>query len=257
MVAYRDPQFPDGYVFKAERLEGITETERVLKPKDWDNRRNGQYRPAIGFSRDIPRAQLATSGHRTLQHTINDQRNGGRYSDPMGYRGRNAPRIEQQSGNQSQGYNGYYASQSTYGHPPSQLSGGYPVAPQPWELPPPPIPPVNHGTAMHISFSDLASGIIPAPPSAPAPGGHSYGQQNSYGNYKPAQSTYYNSSYQQQPQQQHHYRQQPYPPQGGQYAGGSGNRPPRQSQQHYNRGGGNANRNHNGQYQNEQRRRNH
>jgi len=44
-----------------------------LKPKDYDDRRQGSYRPQIGFSRDIPRASLSASGHRTLDHHITQQ----------------------------------------------------------------------------------------------------------------------------------------------------------------------------------------
>lgn len=70
---------------KACRLEGVEEHERVLKPNDWNNRRDGQYRPVIGFTRDIPQASVGQAGHRMLQHGINEQRNAGRRSDPGGY----------------------------------------------------------------------------------------------------------------------------------------------------------------------------
>lgn len=39
MAEYRDPPFEKGYIFKSTRLDGINELERVLKPKDWDDRR--------------------------------------------------------------------------------------------------------------------------------------------------------------------------------------------------------------------------
>jgi hypothetical protein len=34
MAEFRDPQFPFDFKFKAERLKGVTELARVLKPKD-------------------------------------------------------------------------------------------------------------------------------------------------------------------------------------------------------------------------------
>uniref|UniRef100_A0A914HN01 5'-3' exoribonuclease 2 homolog n=1 Tax=Globodera rostochiensis TaxID=31243 RepID=A0A914HN01_GLORO len=72
MVEFLDPQFPLHFIFKANRLDGIKELPRVLKPQDWDHRR--PFQPQIGFSRDIPRANLSMTGHRTLNHHINDNR---------------------------------------------------------------------------------------------------------------------------------------------------------------------------------------
>ncbi|KAL3077114.1 hypothetical protein niasHS_013103 [Heterodera schachtii] len=74
MVEFRDPQFPMHFIFKANRLDGIKELPRVLKPNDWDQRRHGSFQPQIGFSRDIPRANLSMAGQRTLNHQINDNR---------------------------------------------------------------------------------------------------------------------------------------------------------------------------------------
>jgi 5'-3' exoribonuclease 2 len=39
VAAYRDPPFDANYKFETTRLDGIKEMERVLKPKDWDDRR--------------------------------------------------------------------------------------------------------------------------------------------------------------------------------------------------------------------------
>ncbi|KAI1728374.1 5'-3' exoribonuclease 2 like protein [Ditylenchus destructor] len=74
MVAFRDPQFPESFVFKAERLHGAVDPERVVKPGDWDERRNGNFQPQIGFSRNIGHANISVAGHRALQHAIHDQR---------------------------------------------------------------------------------------------------------------------------------------------------------------------------------------
>jgi len=69
MVDYRDPQFPEDYVFPATHLPNAKEVPRVLKPGDWDERRDGAFRPQIGFARhDGPRAHLSGAGHRTLDY---------------------------------------------------------------------------------------------------------------------------------------------------------------------------------------------
>ncbi|KAF8365792.1 xrn-2 [Pristionchus pacificus] len=71
MVIYKDPSFPDGFIFPAQKLEGAKELERTLKPGDWDDRRNGQYQPMIGFTRNTGgRASLDSSGHRAIQHEV-------------------------------------------------------------------------------------------------------------------------------------------------------------------------------------------
>lgn len=73
MVAYKDPDFDAKYKFLSKRLSGINDLDRVLKPQDWNDRRNGQFRPMIGFTRDMPSARLSDSGHRMVQHEINQQ----------------------------------------------------------------------------------------------------------------------------------------------------------------------------------------
>ncbi|KAH7727156.1 5'-3' exoribonuclease 2-like protein [Aphelenchoides avenae] len=47
MVAFRNPHFPAGYVYKPCRLEGCRDHERVLPSRDWNDRRDGQHRPVI------------------------------------------------------------------------------------------------------------------------------------------------------------------------------------------------------------------
>ncbi|GMT27186.1 hypothetical protein PFISCL1PPCAC_18483 [Pristionchus fissidentatus] len=71
MVIYKDPSFPDGFVFPATRLEAAKELERTLKPGDWDERRSGNYQPMIGFTRNTGgRASLDSSGHRAIHHEV-------------------------------------------------------------------------------------------------------------------------------------------------------------------------------------------
>ena len=64
---YRDP-LPDDANFKypARRLEGAVLPRAELKPRDYDESRNGSYRPNIGMARSNQRGQLHTAGHRML-----------------------------------------------------------------------------------------------------------------------------------------------------------------------------------------------
>ncbi|KAK6017066.1 hypothetical protein OSTOST_17445, partial [Ostertagia ostertagi] len=70
MVIYEDPQYPEGFIFPAKRLENAKEIPRVLR--DFNDRRGGSdYRPQIGFTRDVPgRASLDSSGHRFIQQNV-------------------------------------------------------------------------------------------------------------------------------------------------------------------------------------------
>ncbi|VDK51600.1 unnamed protein product [Anisakis simplex] len=74
MAIYQDPQFDRSFVFSTKRLPGAKEVPRTLKPSDWNP--NESYRPQIGFSRNVPRGQLADAGHRMIAHEMSFQRNG-------------------------------------------------------------------------------------------------------------------------------------------------------------------------------------
>ncbi|EYC03741.1 hypothetical protein Y032_0092g2598 [Ancylostoma ceylanicum] len=82
MVIYEDPQYPEGFIFPAKRLENAKEIPRALR--DYSDRRSGSdYRPQIGFTRDVPgRARLDDSAHRFIH------REGGRGFDERNGRGR-------------------------------------------------------------------------------------------------------------------------------------------------------------------------
>ncbi|RCN29866.1 phage uncharacterized protein [Ancylostoma caninum] len=71
MVIYEDPQYPEGFIFPAKRLENAKEIPRALR--DYSDRRSGSdYRPQIGFTRDVPgRARLDDSAHRFIQREGN------------------------------------------------------------------------------------------------------------------------------------------------------------------------------------------
>ncbi|VDD85958.1 unnamed protein product [Enterobius vermicularis] len=68
-AVFHDPEFKKGFVFPAKRLQGAKEIPRVLKSEDWDNRKS--YYPQIGFTRDLPRGCLSTTGRRMLSHEMN------------------------------------------------------------------------------------------------------------------------------------------------------------------------------------------
>lgn len=63
-IRYRDPTYPDGFIFEAKRLPGAIEPPNVLAPEQ----RSSNYRPQIGFNRDFPQASLGDAGHRMVNH---------------------------------------------------------------------------------------------------------------------------------------------------------------------------------------------
>nr|XP_053647006.1 5'-3' exoribonuclease 2 homolog [Cherax quadricarinatus] len=80
-VRFRDPEYPKGFVFPARRLEKAEEPPRVLKPQDLSALESKNYRPQIGFKRNMPRASLDISGHRVLSHLLPNLHGGGLYSN--------------------------------------------------------------------------------------------------------------------------------------------------------------------------------
>uniref|UniRef100_A0A914BXC7 5'-3' exoribonuclease n=1 Tax=Acrobeloides nanus TaxID=290746 RepID=A0A914BXC7_9BILA len=156
VAAYRDPPFDTNYKFETTRLDGIKELERVLKPKDWDDRRNGQFQPMIGFSRNVPRGRLSDSGHRMIQHEIREQ-NYQQRSD--GSQHTHVHREFRQYGPRGQvsGYSNFdsyrgpsprsYGPPNTYGRPPQGiLQSLFPPPPRPPPTPfDSPFAPAPHG----------------------------------------------------------------------------------------------------------------
>lgn len=134
MASYRDPVFAQGFQFPAIRLEGIVELEKTLKPQDYNERRNGQYRPNVGFTRDRQYANLSDAGHRMVNQSVRGNYNNNfRYGsflyvnvikmfDIRNDRYNNHNRqershnsYEQISGNQSSNYVGFFGNMP---HPP-------------------------------------------------------------------------------------------------------------------------------------------
>ncbi|XP_077409346.1 5'-3' exoribonuclease 2 isoform X2 [Vanacampus margaritifer] len=75
-VKFKDPQFADGFVFKAVLLPGAKLPTNVLKPEDWDRRDNQPWRPQLGFNANRQQAHLDQSGFRALGHSIRNQGRG-------------------------------------------------------------------------------------------------------------------------------------------------------------------------------------
>ncbi|XP_045585017.2 5'-3' exoribonuclease 2 homolog isoform X1 [Procambarus clarkii] len=80
-VRFRDPKYPDGFIFPSRRLEKADSPPRVLKPQDLSAIESKNYRPQIGFAKNMPRASLNISGHRTLGHLLPNLHGGGLYSN--------------------------------------------------------------------------------------------------------------------------------------------------------------------------------
>ncbi|KAF0307470.1 5'-3' exoribonuclease 2 [Amphibalanus amphitrite] len=63
---YKDPQFPEGFVFPAKKLPGAISPPRVLKPQDLDAAAKQRWRPQIGMARSNTVASLGAAGHRMV-----------------------------------------------------------------------------------------------------------------------------------------------------------------------------------------------
>uniref|UniRef100_A0A3B4UHB3 5'-3' exoribonuclease n=1 Tax=Seriola dumerili TaxID=41447 RepID=A0A3B4UHB3_SERDU len=72
-VKFKDPDYADGFVFKAVLLPGAI-PNKVLKPGDWEKGNREPWRPQLGFNPNRQRAHLDQSGFRALH-------SGGQYSN--------------------------------------------------------------------------------------------------------------------------------------------------------------------------------
>ncbi|KAI6225891.1 putative 5-3 exonuclease domain containing protein [Aphelenchoides besseyi] len=162
MVAYKELEFTHSHIFDACRLNGATTPERTLRPSEWDERRNGPYRPNTGFTRDRPNASLDSAGHRMLRHEFSNQQYAPRQHN-------NAPYDRQNqtfTGYGSRPQSNYYAQAppppnsqqwTVYGNNRSGIYGQPPPMPSFQQLAlygnnqsglygqPPPVPPSSRG----------------------------------------------------------------------------------------------------------------
>uniref|UniRef100_A0A671LPH8 5'-3' exoribonuclease n=1 Tax=Sinocyclocheilus anshuiensis TaxID=1608454 RepID=A0A671LPH8_9TELE len=72
-IKFKDPQYDDGFVFKAVVLPGAKIPNKVLKPGDWEQSNRGPWRPQLGFNPNRQQAHLDQSAFRKLK--------GGQYSN--------------------------------------------------------------------------------------------------------------------------------------------------------------------------------
>ncbi|CAB1444946.1 unnamed protein product [Pleuronectes platessa] len=124
-VKFKDPQFAEGFVFKAVLLPEAKMPNKVLKPGDWERGNREPWRPQLGFNQNRQKANLDQSSFRALGHSMNrNQRGGGQYSSaapPNSYQGNyRAP--------QSGGHQPFQHSRqnSLLGAPPSSYQSQYP-----------------------------------------------------------------------------------------------------------------------------------
>ncbi|XP_053567988.1 5'-3' exoribonuclease 2 [Bombina bombina] len=85
-IKFKDPQYEDGYVFKAVVLKGAKKPPPTLKPGDWEKTNNNgrPWRPQTGFNQNRKPAHLDSSAFRTLGHVMPQNRGpqrGGHYSN--------------------------------------------------------------------------------------------------------------------------------------------------------------------------------
>uniref|UniRef100_A0A8C1QCB2 5'-3' exoribonuclease n=1 Tax=Cyprinus carpio TaxID=7962 RepID=A0A8C1QCB2_CYPCA len=66
-IKFKDPQYDDGFVFKAVILPGAKIPNKVLKPGDWEQSNRGPWRPQLGFNPNRQQAHLDQSGFRKLK----------------------------------------------------------------------------------------------------------------------------------------------------------------------------------------------
>ncbi|KAM4528712.1 5'-3' exoribonuclease 2 isoform 1-T2 [Fundulus diaphanus] len=80
-VKFLDPQFSDGFVFKAVLLPGAKMPATVLKPEDYERGNRAPWRPQLGFNQNRQQAHLDQSGFRALGHSLSrNQQHRGQYS---------------------------------------------------------------------------------------------------------------------------------------------------------------------------------
>ncbi|KRY67963.1 5'-3' exoribonuclease 2, partial [Trichinella pseudospiralis] len=129
-----NPQFPDGYIFSTARLSGAVyasfflmilficclfrDPKPVLKPKDWDDDRDGRYRPVTGFVHTTVSAQLNPASKRILNF---ETRSAQSYNARISNKYYSANDNRQYYNSTSRGYERYGTSRSNY----EQSRGSY------------------------------------------------------------------------------------------------------------------------------------
>uniref|UniRef100_A0A8C9TNV2 5'-3' exoribonuclease n=1 Tax=Scleropages formosus TaxID=113540 RepID=A0A8C9TNV2_SCLFO len=90
-IKFKDPQYEEGFVFKAVILPGAKIPSKVLKPSDWEKSNRGPWKPQLGFNPNRQQVHLDQSAFRALSHNMNrDRPRDGLYSNappPGNYHG--------------------------------------------------------------------------------------------------------------------------------------------------------------------------
>lgn len=140
-ISFVDPQYPENFIFPAQRLEAAVEPPKVLKPgqthvPDYRNRNNFR-RPQVGMAPYDKRASLGPGGHRMLNHNLHGRNQQyGNVPPPNSYsRGRNSHHYGQARGQSSYGSyppsqpNAYRGQTDSWRTPSNSSSRNYPPGP--------------------------------------------------------------------------------------------------------------------------------
>jgi Xrn1 helical domain len=134
-VRFRDPKYPQDFIFPSVRLDGAIDPPNVLKPGEYNgsNRggggggrgRGGDYRPQMGFAPRHDQASLGQAGHRMLSHHVPPTSFGGAYSSvpPPLMMGQPEGGYPSQRG--QGGYGNNRGGANNYGGQDRQQRGGY------------------------------------------------------------------------------------------------------------------------------------
>ncbi|KAF7654240.1 hypothetical protein LDENG_00072510, partial [Lucifuga dentata] len=81
-VKFKDLQYADGFVFKANILPGAKIPSKVLKPGDWEKGNQEPWKLQLGFNPNRQQAHLDQSAFRALSHSLNRDHHGQYSSTP-------------------------------------------------------------------------------------------------------------------------------------------------------------------------------
>ncbi|KAK7133989.1 hypothetical protein R3I94_015749 [Phoxinus phoxinus] len=89
-IKFKDPQYDDGFVFKAVILAGAKIPSKVLKPGDFEQGNRGRWRPQLGFNPNRQQAHLDQSGFRKLNHHVGMNQGAGQFGRGQSFEGQHS-----------------------------------------------------------------------------------------------------------------------------------------------------------------------
>ncbi|XP_056100747.1 5'-3' exoribonuclease 2 isoform X3 [Rhinichthys klamathensis goyatoka] len=90
-IKFKDPQYDDGFVFKAVILPGAKIPSKVLKPGDFEQSNRGRgWRPQLGFNPNRQQAHLDQSGFRKLNHHVGMNQGAGHFGRGQSFEGQHS-----------------------------------------------------------------------------------------------------------------------------------------------------------------------